>query len=711
MAEKKGGMLENAKKLLAALQKSDRLIDELVTELKISKETLIELATDLYKRGWRIVSDKKQLSLLSDDEDAIPQEAIPVSEIRNRYRIAFISEVRMGSMQAQISMLHWLYNVQFKREHIDFVVLAGGMLLGRPTPTLKVDALPTLRDTEKNEVGEFFVDYAVKHFPKADNGTKTYVMASAREARMQTEGLDPLSTICRFDKDRNVGRADLKYVGALEATFDVRGVRIKVMSPWDDNSPLGISYGPQKNTEKIADELPPHIVVFGGLHERSEIPDYGEHGAYVYTCPSLHTQMRRQSRRGVRPRLGCLILELQFGDDGKFDFNTGFRAHHIRLDQYAVKNDCMQLLGDIPKAKLENGEELMLDWFRKERHISEGALSRRLKINREEVRKHIEHLNNLGCCILFSDTTKQWEAQEIEKEKFGHLDLEYEEVFRTITKFADVSDTHFGSRHDLPEVPKIAVRDAAAAGARRLMHSGDVEEGPGAGGYRGHYKDVKFVSADLIDDYAYANWPRELIKVKKDWPLVITEIMPNVDGRIAYRDVVVESGEVPLQCTVIAGNHDAWETQLTGRCPVRALALREPKFIHYIGAADGKITQAGSYVFDGVFHRLIHPRGGLGYTLSTKLQKQLLAEERRGEHGGRPTVVHLGHWHTAYLLFRDSLGMLVPCFKSEDEFHTTTGLMPSVGMFITELQVDKSNRLTRVVSDYRNYRKLAIGVK
>ncbi len=693
---------DSARKLLKMLHKKDEAIDGLSKALSVSKEGLFELAHELRKVGYKVVVvGKNMLSLSREiDEDNV-SEAISVSEVRRRYRIAFFSEVRMGTYQAQISLLHGLYKACEEHENIDFAVMVGGLLVGKPTPTLKPDVLPFLLDPEKDRAdkAEDLVNYVVKNYPMSDK-FKTYILSSSREMKLRTEdGLDLISAICEQ-------RQDLKFAGELKKIFDVRGVRIMVASPWDDNAPLGVSYGVQKNTDKISERIMPQIVIYGGSHERSEIPDYGKHGIYVYTVPSLHLQMTRQNKRGVLPRVGCLILELNFNEGGTCDFNTGLKAHHISLDAYTVGNDCIQAMGDIVGDKLSEDEKKIAQFFTEDRKISEGALSRRLKKDKATVQKCISSLNEAGYSINFSWIAKEWEVEEVLKTNFKPFNLKYDEVFVKLTKYADISDTHYGSWHDLPEVVGAAVKDAVMSGARRIFHSGDLEEGPGSGGYRGHQNDVRYVSADDIEDYTVSKWPKHELEVDPKWPLIVTELYFSEKGEPVYKEVLIKNGKVPLQTSAIDGNHDCWEVSLTGRSPVRSLSLRIPGYLHYIGTR--KFHQFGSFLFDGVFHRLIHPKGGIGYTLSTKVQKHLDAEMRRNERAGKPFVVHLGHLHVAYMLFRDGLGYLTPCFKSEDEFLATLGLMPSIGMFLFELYGNKDGKLTRVVSDYRNYRHLVI---
>lgn len=693
------GLSKNAETLLKLLRKEDQSFSKVSVLLNVSKDHVADLADGLCKIGYDVRAYSKDgddhLTLARSEEIGV--EAMPISLTNRKLKIAFIAEPRMGAFQSQISMMHWLYKELFEREQVDCVMLVGGLTIGQPTPTMQPDVF---RADPKNP--KVLTDYAVKHFPKSLN-FKTYIISNQRELASKTkDGINLIKTIAS-------AREDLSHAGDLERTFSFRGVRIKVMSPWDDNSPKGASYGLQKIVDSIADETPPHIIVAGGAHKRSEIPDYGEHGIYVYGLPSLHTQMRRQFRKGVRPRLGCLILELEFNKDWSFDINKGLRAHHINLDAYAQKNDCLVGMADFANAKISTAPRRVLEWFINERTIREGELSRRLNKSKEFIRRLIKLLEKrLKIRIPFSSDSKCYEFPKLEKNSFSPLPLKYDEVFHFLTKVSGDACTHLGSNHDLPDVLNQAHKDAARLGSRRNFCAGDVTEGPAASGYRGHQNDVKFPGTDDLEDYAVAKWPRVKIKADPKRPLMQTRMKTDENGRPVYEEYFVKDGEVWLQTDIIDGNHDCWAKQQIGHRPVRALALRIPELLRYLGPNDGKISMDGAVVFEGVYNRLTHGDGGLGYTLSMKLQKHLASHKRRGASRGMPTVLWFGNWHVGYILFEDELGIMLPCFKSEDEFHLRKDLVSWVGMYVVELYGDGKGHLTRVATDYLNYRHLAV---
>lgn len=693
------GISAEADKLLKLLRKGDHSFKVASVLLKISSDKIADLAEQLSNHGYAVNTyvDRGEDYLTLARAEEVGLEVLPISLTNRRIRIAFISELRMGVYQSQISLTHWIYKEIFEKEAVDFVVVAGGLTVGNPTITLQPDIFKSGR---KNPM--ILSDYVARSFPKSEN-FKTYVVSNRRELALKTkEGVNILGLVAR-------SRNDIAFAGDLEKTFDVRGVRIKVMSAWDDNSPKGLSYGLQKIVDGISDSPAPHIVVAGGMHERCELPDYGENGVYVFGVPSLHSQMRRQFRKGVLPKVGCLILELEFNKDWSIDLGKSLKADFRNLDDYVVSNDCLAMVEDLNLPKLSKICQKVLGWFVEERIISEGELSRRLNKSKQYVRKLILVLERRGKFkIPFSPISKRYEFPQIEKKQFKPLAIKHEDVFRLVTKEAGLSCTHYGSKHDLPEVIRAAYQDAANLGVRRVFHAGDVTEGPGASGYRGHQNDVKFPDMDNMEDYAVAQWPRVKLKVDPKNPLIQTRLVLNESGQPTYQEHVVRDGEVWLQTDLIDGNHDCWAKQEIGHRPARTLALRMPDLIRYLGPLDGKISMDGSVIFEGVFNRLTHGDGPLGYAISPKLQKHVSGHRRRAVHRDKPTVLWFGNWHTNFILFQNELAIMLACFKSEDEFHLRKDLVSWVGMNIFELYVDSKNHLTRVVSHYRNYRNLAL---
>ena len=692
--------------LLKLLKKGGKSLTWLSNSLSMAKTTVAAMADKLAGKGYDIRfkddSNGERIFFINTDEN-LYSDAIKITEISRKIKIAFISEVRMGTYQSQISMLHWLYKEVFERENINFVVVVGGLVVGKPVPTIRPDVL-----VEVVEDHDVLVRYVVNNFPLSTK-FKTYIVGGRRELSMRGgEGYDIIKAICS-------AREDLAAAGELERTFDVRGVKIRVMSVWDDNSPKVLSYG----VEKIAVQMnpAPDIAVFGGNHERMELPVYGKGPTLVLTVPSLHTQMRRQARKGITPKLGCTIVELSFGEgieERKIDLAKDVSVHHINLDSYTSSNDWAKGIDDVDLSNVTNGGRLVMEWLLSEGAISAGELSRRLALNgfqksKIEVKELIQRLCAGGAKIHYRRDEKRFRVVREHKVRFKPLNLKYESLFSPLTKGASLACTHLNSIQEMPEVLAIAFEEAVRDGVRGFYHAGDVTDGAGDCGYRGHDKDVKYIGVDQAADHCVAIYPRPSGKIIATTERPLARFVQDIDpkGRLCYKHFSVSEGSYPVQVFIIDGNHDAWSRTAFGYSPVRNLAMRMREQLVFLGIADGSITEEGSVLFDGVFNRLIHGGGGLG-SLSGKAQKFLAAHREEGLGKGLPNVLHIGNWHTAFLLFQDELVILDACFKYKDAFHAKLALVSKVGLHVYELFGDKSKgNITRVVSNFRNYRPLA----
>ena len=687
-----------AERLIGFLKKCACEVGFLTKELDMDSHTLYDLAQSLKSKGHDIkvkdIEGNKTFILASGDN--FSDEAISIEKVNKKFKVAIISEIRMGAKQAQISLLHWMYKEIFEKQDVDFVVIAGGLVIGKPTRTLLPDAILTDPDE--------LINYVVKNFPKSDK-FKTYIVPGKGELSWgkNKEGVDIISAICK-------SRSDLKMAaganeGELEKDFKIKDVVMKVTAHFEDNSPKSVSNGPQNIANRLTKDNKnkssplPDILVVGQTHRRSFLPVYN--GMYIVTPPSMHMQMRRQRARKVSVYVGCTILELNYNQDWTIDLGKGgLKVHQFRLDDYVVKNDCYSV--DFSKSKnLGEEEKMVLEWLSSELIINAGDIARRLKKSKETVEKIIEKLVACGYAIEFGEATKAYEFKVRLREKFSPLPLKYEDVFVWATKEAGISDPHLGSKEDLPDILKTAYEDAAREGCRRVNNAGDIFDGPGASGYRGHVFDVKCPGLDDMEDYGVANWPKVEVEVQKK-PLLVTEIVNHPNGRIGYKETFAKVGsKVFLQTDAVEGNHEVWAWQSIGHKMVRALAIRISNLIRYLG------NQYGTAFVDNIFHVLIHPASSGGEMLSNVVEKHLRGVRESKEDDNKPTVVYIGHLHSAYYLFDTRYGIRLACVKRVDQFHKTHALVPYIGMSISEMFTDKEGRgFTQIIMEYRNYRPM-----
>ncbi|MBI3632701.1 MAG: hypothetical protein HY226_00235 [Candidatus Vogelbacteria bacterium] len=688
------------------LKKGPKPLTWLSNNLSMPKTSVTALAARLAKKGYDVrfkdQANGERIIFLMIDEN-IELDSYKIEEASKKIRILVISGPRLGLKQSQPSLLKWVYEEEVEKHNINAVFVAGELVAGKPTETSIVDFLPGLEDPEAQ------VEYAVKHFPRT-NKCKTYIVGGRRELSMRSgEGFDAIRAICS-------AREDLVAAGELERTFDFHGVMIKVLCPWDDNSPKTLSYGMEKILKTM--DPAPNIAVFGGMSQRQEIPCDGPSQTLAITVPGFHTQTRRESKKGINPRLGYTIIELDFDEDvqeRKIDLAKNVHVHHINLDQYAVKDDWAKGVDDVDLSKVLNGGRLVMEWLLKEGAISAGELTRRLAAaghnkSKQEVKELVGRLCAGGANIRWRTDEKRYRLIREHKAEFKAPNMKFENVFAPLTKAASGACYHLNSKQEMPEVAQIAHDEAARDGVRSIFMAGDIGDGLGDCGYSGHDKDVKFLGADESLDHCVSVFPiptQGKVVATPERPLKRFVRDRKVKGRPEYDEIIVTSGEFQPQQFGIDGNHDRWSYTRFGYSPVRNMSMLLDEDLVFCGKTDGSITEEGDVVLDGVFNRMLHGGGGIG-AFSGKVQKFSAALRAEGLNKGMPTVLHLGNWHTAYMLFQDEVAMLDACFKHKDAFHVRLGLVSKVGLYVYELFGDKKKgNITRVVTNFRNYRPLA----
>ena len=208
-------------------------------------------------------------------------------------------------------------------------------------------------------------------------------------------------------------------------------------------------------------------------------------------------------------------------------------------------------------------------------------------------------------------------------------------------KVGIVSDTHFGSDQQQPRMLDQMYDAFEREGVRQVYHAGDLLTGIDV--YRGQAQEIFLHTMDEQVDYAIERYPRR-------------------DG---------------IKTSIIAGNHDLSCTLRGGLDPLRAVAAARDD-ITYLGPLSAWVY------FGPLSLYLLHPKGGLAYAVSYKLQK--LIESFEG--GRKPNVVVCGHWHKqAFVIERHVFGILPGCFEAQTTFERGLMLQPQLGGVVLDIEV------------------------
>jgi hypothetical protein len=237
--------------------------------------------------------------------------------------------------------------------------------------------------------------------------------------------------------------------------------------------------------------------------------------------------------------------------------------------------------------------------------------------------------------------------------------------------FGVVSDTHLGSSYAATDMLESVYDLFASEGVATVLHCGDLTEGPGDRGYRGHSNDVR---DDCQDWRGLENY--------------VSRAYPQRDGITTY-------------CISSSKSHDGWEWCASGRDPtadvcngragIDPLPARED--MKYLGhdSADLELGEEGR-----VTVRLFHPDGGCAYADSYKVQKFI--EAMPG--GTKPDVFLVGHYHSnCYVDARNVWAYSVPGMQWQSPFFRRYGKEPRVGAMLMTVRLDDDGSLRSVTPE------------
>lgn len=259
-------------------------------------------------------------------------------------------------------------------------------------------------------------------------------------------------------------------------------------------------------------------------------------------------------------------------------------------------------------------------------------------------------------------------------------------------RFGVISDTHYGSKYSAYEMVEAAYDYYAEEGIETVLHCGDLTEGPGERGYRGHSNDVLSSCHrwDGLEDYVSENYPYRagvktyFISSSKshcgwEWNASGRDICSDIaDGRKGVRERTESSF--------------GWQDLDI----IKELPPRDDMI--YLGQDKAQLTMGPD---ENVSVRLFHPDGGSAFTISYKPQK--FVEAFVG--GTKPDIFLIGHYHQFfYTRFRNVSVCCVPGCQWETPLFRRWGKEPVVGALVATVRVDARGSVRgMVVEDLIHY--------
>jgi predicted phosphodiesterase len=253
-------------------------------------------------------------------------------------RFGLVSDTHLACKESRLDSLHAQYDL-FKREGINVVLHAGNIVDGYVPRINGGSVIETSIDGQ----AQFVVD----NYPSRSEIVTHFITGDDHEGWWQKEGFNfgkYLQHVCETG-----GRADLKYIGHVEADVEVqlKGARrstiIKVQHPGCGSS-YARSYTGQKQVEAFQGGEKPAILVQGHYHVSNYMV---ERNVHVIGMPGFQDQTIFARKKRLRMEIGGAILEFKVNpDDGavtrcKVEFNLffdrGYYKPFLRSDAKLLK--------------------------------------------------------------------------------------------------------------------------------------------------------------------------------------------------------------------------------------------------------------------------------------------------------------------------------------------------------------------------------------
>lgn len=653
-----GDLAEQEKSILLLLKKSSQTISSLAEHLKIPKEDVFPVIDGLRLRGYDVVVEQgvEQSRVVLRREPAEGELIILLPITKRSIKFLVLSDVCLGLKSQQSDLLATAYKIG-EEEEVFFAMIAGNLVAGKPPKNKERDYFLT---TAEEQIG-----YAVSMIPKAP--FKTYFINGPRELTFKDK-----------DDGRNVGeviasfRPDLAYCGDRKTTFDIGNKGYKVVLVHGGNETAYTKSHTLQGVEESFQEAvnyafehsePFQLVLLGGINSYIDMPrrlpiacrKYNDFDSIALPglCRATGSE-KAKKKRHASPVLGCVIITLEFDKEG----NLGQIVRDVRdLTAYHKNDDYLENLEFLPQ--LTEEERTVLE-FLKNKPRRRGEISRLLKKFDSYVDELIERLRQHGYQIEFDVAGNAFRLMRNFKKAAQSLDIK--KFYAKSLKVAAIADTHLGHEKERPDLLAKAYEIAEEEKVDLITHSGDVFEGEDA--YRGQVRELIFHGADKQRDHGLAVWPKSKITT-----------------------MIVRGTSHELEFFKKCG-HDIVDTF------VRMAPLYGLYNLKYLGDHKGIVEK------NGIKIELVHPKGGIPYGITYKLQKRI-------EHlveiisPSDAKIMLCGHLHLATTLIHKGLvAFLVPCLEDQTEYLSEKDLIPYLGMWIFEVFCDELDNVTRLVTKY-----------
>lgn len=265
---------------------------------------------------------------------------LPLKVINSSEWVTFglVADTHLASKEERLAELHAQYDL-FATEGVTTVLHAGNIVDGY---------IPRING---GSVYESSIDgqcqYVIDNYPRREGITTYFITGDDHEGWWMKEGFNFGAYLMMLAEKQ--GRADLKYIGHVEADVEVKvkgakaGTIIKVQHP-GGGSAYARSYAAQKQLESWEGGEKPAILIQGHYHVSDFFQD---RNTYVVSMPGFQGQTIFARKKRLRMEVGGIILNFKVNlDDGSVTrcrceinrfFTRGYYQKYLRSDSEVVK--------------------------------------------------------------------------------------------------------------------------------------------------------------------------------------------------------------------------------------------------------------------------------------------------------------------------------------------------------------------------------------
>jgi len=647
------------KKIFKKVKKEPVNLIELSNELGLSKNGVIKLIDGMREKGYdiKMTQTKDRASGESIYVIELEKEPKPSAPIRyegvsqDKIKILVISDTGFGLKAYQPELVATAFE-KAEEQGVDFAIHAGNITGGYATRSTRQD----YHTSKLNEQIKYASQMPMVTF-------KTYFLNGPKDLKhKKMKGKNPARLLAQE-------RKNFRYSGDIEANFHIRGKNVRVIHG-KDRSTYAKSYMIQGMKENLQGNVyyvnkeknNPDLLVVGGVDTFMYLPAKKTGGMEVIGLPALHTMTSSQKtkrRRSGSLSLGYTIVTVNLNEKENAE---AFEYEWFPLTAYQTpvgwRGD-----KDLMSKVLSELEKEVVSLLEQKPHRY-GEVSRKLDIPKKKAKKIVSSLRKKGYDIPFDKSQGTISIPFFWSERKFKA-LSGKNMFDKTIKVASFSDTHIGNRDArldlIPKVYAIAEKEKVDI----ITHAGDVCDGMNA--YRGHEQELVQHGADEQRKKAVEVWPHS---------------------------------DIPTW--IIAGSSHEWvyETRC-GHNVVETLARDIPN-MEYIGGEKGL---EGIKELNGMKVKLFHPKGGLSYAKSYKVQKFINNFIEEIEDTRESVKLFLtGHLHVSFaMIYRGIASFLVPCLEGQTWYLHSKGLHPYLGMWITELTIDTNGNISYMKPKYHSF--------